>query len=293
MHMVDRRGCLDTRISQFECRAVTLVDMAYGADVMINPGRLDHFYLIQIPLSGGARVVMNGEEFECRPGMATVQDPDVPLQMYWGKGCRKLVLRFDRARFERFAELNHGKTFPRTIPMMPMLDLTQPEGLALSGLIQAVSTFPAAQTIVPAMITSHWELCLMSALFMMRAGSDASDHGPGEYRGPPQAVRRVRDYIEAHAQEDIDIADICKVAGVPLRTLHHQFRHSLGITPLQLLRDIRLKRVRMDLLGARAGSSVTSIALDWGFDHLGRFAASYKKRFGETPRETLKRTRVH
>lgn len=49
----------------------------------------------------------------------------------------------------------------------------------------------------------------------------------------------------------------------------------------------------MDLLGARAGSSVTSIALDWGFDHLGRFAASYKKRFGETPRETLKRTRVH
>ena len=45
------------------------------------------------------------------------------------------------------------------------------------------------------------------------------------------------------------------------------------------------------LLGA-PGTSVTTVALNWGFDHFGRFAANYRQRFGEAPRETLQRARA-
>ena len=51
----------------------------------------------------------------------------------------------------------------------------------------------------------------------------------------------------------------------------------------------RLRRVRFDLENAQGEISVTETALRWGFSHLGRFAADYRKTFGERPSETARR----
>ena len=50
--------------------------------------------------------------------------------------------------------------------------------------------------------------------------------------------------------------------------------------------------MRQHLLVARPTETVTSVAFDWGFSHLGRFAALYKACFGEQPSETLRRGRA-
>ncbi|HEX2431520.1 MAG TPA: helix-turn-helix domain-containing protein, partial [Aestuariivirgaceae bacterium] len=42
---------------------------------------------------------------------------------------------------------------------------------------------------------------------------------------------------------------------------------------------------------ARPGDTATAIAYDCGFGHLGEFAQSYRLRFGESPSETLRRSR--
>jgi AraC-like DNA-binding protein len=289
MRLVDRRARIDTRTRRLDCGSLSIVEMSYGAKVMVQPGSLDHFYLVQIPLSGSACDTMAGQQYDCRPGMATIQNPDEPLEMVWDEQCRKLVLRFDRARFERFAELQLGQVPRGGMRLVPRFEMDRPEGLVFASLLRGLngSELDGGRAITSRML-GHWELCFMSALILMRqdepleASSEASS-----------AVQRVRDYLEAHAKNAIDLSDLHDVAGVPLRTLHHQFRRALGITPLQLLRDIRLERVRSDLLRGRAGSSVTAVALEWGFDHLGRFAASYKARYGESPRETLLRSRRH
>jgi len=59
---------------------------------------------------------------------------------------------------------------------------------------------------------------------------------------------------------------------------------------MRYLRELRLERVHADLLGAAwESATVSQIARRWGFLYLGRFAASYREKFGRTPSETLHR----
>ena len=50
----------------------------------------------------------------------------------------------------------------------------------------------------------------------------------------------------------------------------------------------RLGEVRAELRQDHAGQSITHIANQWGFHHLSRFAALYRRQFGELPSETIR-----
>ena len=73
--------------------------------------------------------------------------------------------------------------------------------------------------------------------------------------------------------------------------LQAAFRKWRQVTPTEYLRTIRLQRVRDALLQADPSTTVTDVALDHGFFHLGRFSQHYKRAFGENPAATLARTR--
>ncbi|MEY0229815.1 helix-turn-helix transcriptional regulator, partial [Providencia huaxiensis] len=104
----------------------------------------------------------------------------------------------------------------------------------------------------------------------------------------PRHVRRVQEYLEAHAHEPITVEQLAHIAGVSLRSLYAGFKEFLDISPMQYLRDLRMERVRAELLSGEA-TNVTGVALRWGFAHMGRFSAEYKKRYGETPSQSMKK----
>jgi AraC-like DNA-binding protein len=102
-------------------------------------------------------------------------------------------------------------------------------------------------------------------------------------------LRHTEDWIVAHLDEPITRANLCAVSGMNLRTLTRAFRRRHGQSPMAFVRERRLDEVRRRLLGAiRAETSVSDIALDHGFCHLGRFSADYRRAFGELPSETLR-----
>ena len=57
----------------------------------------------------------------------------------------------------------------------------------------------------------------------------------------------------------------------------------------QMLLDMRLAGLHARLAQASAGVSITDLAFDLGFTHLGRMAGAYREKFGETPSATLRR----
>ena len=105
-------------------------------------------------------------------------------------------------------------------------------------------------------------------------------------------MKRAEAYIEAHLDEPLSIAELAAIAGVSARSLQTGFQQFRGTTPMAHLRALRLKRAHDELLAADPQrTSVTDIAMRWGFSHLGKFAVAYKQRFGESPRDTLGRWR--
>jgi transcriptional regulator GlxA family with amidase domain len=106
----------------------------------------------------------------------------------------------------------------------------------------------------------------------------------------PFAVRRVERFIEENARQPIGLADLADAAGVSVRALQTAFRRFRNTTPTARLRALRLELARSELARAgREGGTVASIANEFGFGHLGRFAAHYRARYNESPSETLRR----
>ena len=99
---------------------------------------------------------------------------------------------------------------------------------------------------------------------------------------------RARDYMEDHLSEPLRMEDVCRETGVGLRRMQRAFACYFQMSPYNYLMKVRLDRARRALLsGDPTFHSITAIAADHGFSHLGRFSRVYRESYGELPRETL------
>jgi transcriptional regulator GlxA family with amidase domain len=103
-------------------------------------------------------------------------------------------------------------------------------------------------------------------------------------------VTRVEDLARTQSGEPLHIQFLCKQCGVTERTLRNAFHAVYGKTPYRHLRDLRMLDARHALLQPQSpATTVTAIAMQFGFLELGRFSVEYRSTFGERPSETLRR----
>jgi len=103
-----------------------------------------------------------------------------------------------------------------------------------------------------------------------------------------ERVWRVHRWIDAHLDQDITLDQLCAVAGVSPRSLQKAFLAARGQTPHEFVTARRLAAARRRLESGSSQAPVSTVALDCGFRHFGRFAASYRAAFGESPVETAR-----
>jgi AraC-like DNA-binding protein len=106
------------------------------------------------------------------------------------------------------------------------------------------------------------------------------------------AVTRACEHMESNLRKPLTLQDLCTAAGVGTRTLEYGFQEAYELGPMAYLRSLRLAHVRKNLAHPRSAAvSVTSVARRWCFTHMGQFSKDYRNQFGESPSETLKRSR--
>ena len=101
-------------------------------------------------------------------------------------------------------------------------------------------------------------------------------------------TRVCEEYAEATRYQDVTLSKLCAASGFGERRVREAFYECYGMSPTAYLRVAALYRVRSAVLEPRATSATVSrAATDYGFWHLGRFAAQYRALFGELPSVTV------
>jgi transcriptional regulator GlxA family with amidase domain len=152
-----------------------------------------------------------------------------------------------------------------------MISLTDREGISRS---------PIAR--------SNMVSLLLSGLLSCLDHNYRDELARGSDRMRPAYIAKAEAFIKENVRRPIAPEDIAAAVHVSTRALFAGFMTYLNTTPMRYLKDLRLEMVRQVLLKLEPqDTSVTTIAMDYGFVHLGHFCAAYQKKFGEQPRKTL------
>jgi len=104
-----------------------------------------------------------------------------------------------------------------------------------------------------------------------------------------ELVARITTYLQEHPGDPVTVADLSRMAGVSERTLRAAFHDVIGISPKRYAIIQRLEAAHHALQNADPNTTtVTDVAMTYGFFELGRFAGRYRHTFGEVPSATLR-----
>ena len=270
---------------------LTLRGNVFGGDVSGTTETTDE-YLVTWLTAGRGTLDLGRDDLQLTPGRPAMFPTGRPQRFHF-RDYRQNIMHFDASYLEEVAAEVRGDD-PGAYPTRLRFDHAAPVGprelsewnsavaatsrillgTSPSELIRAEINRSAARAVLRTFPSE-----VMAAILTSRDGVRNA------------TLRHAVDFLHASAHLPISVSDAARSAGVTVRALQQGFSRHLGVTPLEYLRGIRLNRVRDELRVSPPDTvSVAEVAARWGFAHAGRFAASYAARFGELPRETLRRT---
>ncbi|GFZ92675.1 helix-turn-helix domain-containing protein [Dyella caseinilytica] len=98
---------------------------------------------------------------------------------------------------------------------------------------------------------------------------------------PMWRLQRVIEYIEAHLDQDLSLAELAAVAGYSLSHFKALFKQAAGMPVHRFVLERRIERARIRLV--EGGMSLTEIALEAGFAHPSHMARCMRRMWGLSP----------
>lgn len=109
---------------------------------------------------------------------------------------------------------------------------------------------------------------------LLRLAADSENRIPG--------VARALRYMNHHAHERFDVATLARHAGMSSSSLHHAFKQTTTLTPIQYLKRIRLDEARRLMLDEGCDAAEASFRV--GYASPSQFSREFKRLFGVPPR---------
>ncbi|MFC9694406.1 AraC family transcriptional regulator [Kribbella sp. NPDC056951] len=295
----DHRLTINAQPERFEARhhVVPLGSMAlcyldYGSEVWLTPGPIGDMVWVHLPLKGSVATYGHRERVLSTSATATIAQPDQPFAMHWQAGSPHLLVRFSAAELRQMLGRMVDADLKQTLRFALGQDLQTKRMSAWMDMVRLVcqQVDSGHDLLTHPLAVRNLEQLLTSSFLLGSEHSFTDLLNKPERSAPPRTLRFALEFLHAHLADPITVEEIAAAAGVGVRALQEAFRRHLDTTPSAYLRTLRLEHARQDLVaGCPGNTSVTDVALRWGFVHLGRFAAEYRKTFDEYPRDTLLR----
>ncbi|BCJ07016.1 MULTISPECIES: AraC family transcriptional regulator [unclassified Pseudomonas] len=261
-----------------------LCRISYGGSVRVTSPALETIYHLQVLLNGNCLWRGHQREHHLVPGELLLINPDDPVDLTYSEDCEKFILKLpvhlldSICAEQRWQRPSGGVRFLRNHYRLEELG----GFLNLLGMIcneaEVSGSLPRVQ--------GHYSQIVASKLLTLMTTNVRMETLGGAGMG----LERILDYVERNLKLEVSAEALAEQANMSVRSLYALFDRHLSTTPRQYIRQRKLERVQACLSDPScAVRSVTELALDYGFLHLGRFSESYRQRFGELPSETLKR----
>jgi AraC-like DNA-binding protein len=279
---------LQLKLLGFEISKLRLLMVHFGTPTTGRSPNPPTSWAFSYQCSGSTVVARTGTRFG--PGDGSLGEPDKNADATISADSTFLSLMVSKQEMAAACQALNGPDFRATLNFAERAPAGSSAALTLWRIIQRLASAP----VYPQRASEHLERSLKeAALFeLLLTWPNLGPKDAWETVVLPASTRQARDFIHARIAELPTVADIAGACGVGVRALARGFEKHLGTSPLQYMLELRLQGVREDLLASRHGSTVTEVALHWGFTHLGIFAARYRESFGELPSETLRKAHL-
>jgi len=272
--------------------------ISYGRSVAgtLQDDPSDERMAFVVASKGRGQFVTNGREFDMS-GEHGVVFPAGPLRtLNHDDDCEISVLIMNRRKAAEHCAKLLGRELDKDLQFDHGFDLRSANGRSWMRLFQ----YATAELVSPhslfrsiAAARQQLEQTVLTGFLLGHSHSYSEALLRPQSAAVPFYVKRAEAFIEAHFAEPLSLADIAAHAGVSARSLQTGFQSFRNTTPMGFLRSLRLRRAHEALLLADPSTAtVIEVALRCGFGHMGEFASLYRRTFGETPRQTLVRTRA-
>ena len=243
------------------------------------------FFGLTIPLSSPFTTTESGKDQSYYSKSAHMLLPGRSFNLSAHQNCHFLVSNFfinpindySNRLLQSDAQLNLDKS--------PDIPLASHSGsLLLSSVARAWSALNNEES-VSDITLNELEDDLMSSLVLYSSLDNDSKYLKQEslYR-----LGRAEEYIRENLKNTITRDQLAEVSGSSIRTLSRAFEKKYGFGPKAFIKKCRLNSAYLELLSSvDEMTTVTQIAVEYGFKHIGKFAIEYKKTFGESPSTSL------
>lgn len=279
------RGRFEGRLQIVRGKAVRVATVGFNQRVAIR-GR-DSSGMIGIYPVIDCRSTNSWLGGELRPGEIVVVGADHEINHCslkqtsdWGVHLRMEVLTEAARTLWDF----DGLTLPRTSAVFP----ASPD--ATADLMRQLSQMRYMGLTAPALLESpefdRLEQECLRALVAVLTGPEAPPDRL-TFSGRSQLVGRAEEFLRARLGDPVGMIDLCGAMGANDRTLRLAFRERYDVGPMTYFRILRLNAVRAKLKTDQK-ITIADAAREFGFHHLGNFAADYRRQFGMRPSETAR-----
>jgi AraC-like DNA-binding protein len=249
-------------------------------------------YHVNVPLSGYLMSESRGTRTVVQPGRAVIYMPgsDARICSPENSKLNMFAMKFDGNAIRTALQDLLGTPVDEPLKFRDRIDLSSGDGRAWWNLV--LTTY-RSQLRGSMMLGPHLSDILGRSIILGLLSISEHQYA-GQLRqsgsiGTSTTVDRAVDFIEANAGEPITSVDVARAVGMSLRALQRGFKTNLDTTPMEMLRNVRMKYAHQALTrGNPERDCVSSIASAWGFSHYGRFAQEYRRIYGVSPSMTLR-----
>jgi AraC-like DNA-binding protein len=290
---IARGAKLSMELSTIAVGRVTLGRVHFGTVVRIVTDEPAHYH-VNVPVAGRARSTAGqGSEVVTDPGSATVFMPGAAVELHLEQDVRQICLMLEAAEVELELSRLLGRELTSPLVFGETMDLRSQAGQTWMATIDLIEREARHQTGLLAyqLTARRLEQLLIDGLLVGHVHNYSDAFSSARTKVSDRAARKAVELLQERTEHPWTVTELASSVSVSVRSLHAAFRELTGVGPMAYLRDLRLHEAHESLVAADPRhTTVSHIAYQWGFSHLGRFALSYRTRFGELPVDTLKRS---